>query len=182
MALQRPQGAVEPQIVLVKRAEAPRQRRFERRHDNVEEDAVAFEAEPARVGVVAHEQIRRHLRQRLHPIAGDGDAVLDGAFEHPLHLTDLIALFRRGARGCRLGRRRHRRRRDCSRNDQGKPFHKFPLLPLRCAIENIHLVHLLPVLQDFDAHLALNGADVAVDFHQIRLTLQVDVAHHLRDA
>ena len=57
--LERAQRAVEPEIVLIERPQTPRQRRLERRHHDVEEDAVALEPEAARVRVVADEQIRQ---------------------------------------------------------------------------------------------------------------------------
>jgi hypothetical protein len=54
---ERAQRALEPQIVLIERPEAPGERRLERRDDDVEEDAVAFETEAARVRVLADEQV-----------------------------------------------------------------------------------------------------------------------------
>ena len=67
MRLKRLERALETQIVLVERPDAPEHRRVERRHDDVEEHAVAVEAEAARARVVADQQLGRP--DRLQPIA-----------------------------------------------------------------------------------------------------------------
>jgi hypothetical protein len=113
--------------------------------------------------------------------------VLDRSLEYPLHLPDLVALFRRRARRRGLPRRGAGRGRHRSCHDHRcQRFHHVPLLPprllsLRRTIEQIHLVDLLPVFHDLDADVVLHDAERAVDLHQIRLALRVDVAQQFRD-
>ncbi|MGC4084124.1 MAG: hypothetical protein QM736_18955 [Vicinamibacterales bacterium] len=84
---QRLQRGFEPEVVTVERLVAP-DRAAQVRHLDVEEHAVAIEPEPARPGVLGEQHVGRH--DRLQPIADHLGAVLDGSFQHALHLTDLI--------------------------------------------------------------------------------------------
>src|SRR5262249_13234924 len=128
--LERAERAVETEIVLIERPQAPCQRRLERGHDDVEEHAVAFEPEAARMRVVADQHVGRHLCECLQTVACNGDAVLDGALQHALHLADLIALLGGGAlRARRLGRSRCRGagRNRADGQNRCKPCHAVPL-------------------------------------------------------
>ena len=104
---------MEPEIVLVEGPERQEERALKRRHFDVEEHPVAGEPEAAHVRVfrvLGHKRLRLH--RRLEMVADERRAVLDGAFEHPLHLRHLIARLlllvgRRpgGHRALRRGRR-----------------------------------------------------------------------------
>ena len=135
--LERGDGALQPEIVLIERPQAPDERgELERGNGDVEEHAVAFEPEAARVRVVGDELIGGHLHQLLEPIADDRDAVLHRAFDDALHLADLIARLSRVRFRPRARRRRLRGKRRRNRHDETtcyhrcKPIHGLPLLSL----------------------------------------------------
>jgi hypothetical protein len=123
-------------------------------------------------------------------IANNRHAVLDSALEQALHLTDLIPLFCGAARLRRFLlsletrlRRFPRRLRGCRQraggddacdNDDCVPFHKVPLLSLRCTIQQVKR---LPLFHDFHAEIVPHQTQRVIDVPEIGLPLRVHIPH-----
>src|SRR5437763_17114888 len=114
-------------MMLLERLEAPEERALKVVLLDVEEYAVAFEPEAAHMRVfwiLGNEGLRLHGGLEL--LTDDGQAVLDGAFEHPLHLADLVSRIAQliGRASCG-GRRLRRRRRVHRGHNQSANHHRY---------------------------------------------------------
>jgi hypothetical protein len=81
------QRVADPEVVLIECPEAPGECSLEVRHLDVEEHAVAIQAEAARPGIFRQQHVGRHDRRLAATARG---TVVESAFKQPFDLTDLI--------------------------------------------------------------------------------------------